>query len=202
MKWSTSSEYPISTLDVNIIIVSTEDRIVCSTSPTRLYQHINSLLTLDRAIEIIAVAENVNCISLEQLQRSIFSSLSSYEQARRDEKSRQGLVENALQGNWIGVLPTGYKRIVIRDYDIVQTNEAKYLRTAFEMKLSKITDREILKYLNDNDIAITLGTLRGIFKNVFYAGYVRSKLTGGKLVKGLHVGIITLEEYNKIQALG
>ena len=38
-------------------------------------------------------------------------------------------------------------------------------------------------------------------KNVFYTGHSRTKLTGGKLVKGRHSSIITLKEFEQVQIL-
>jgi DNA invertase Pin-like site-specific DNA recombinase len=194
-------EYIKDTVDVNFVMVTTEDRILNSTNPAKLYNYINELLIVGRKVNLMTVTENQNQISFFQVQRSIFSSTKLYEQAMKEEKSYKGLIENALDGNWIGVLPKGYKRVVVKDYDIVHSKESKFIRKAFEMKLSKTSDKEILSYLAENDISIIPGTLHGIFKNVFYTGYIRTKLTSGKLVKGKHEGIITTKEFEQIQLL-
>jgi DNA invertase Pin-like site-specific DNA recombinase len=194
-------EYVKDTVDVNLVMVTTEDRILNSTNPSKLYNYINELLIEGREMNLITVTENQNQISFSQVQRSLFSSIKLYEQTIKEERSYQGLVENALDGNWIGVLPRGYKRVVVKDYDIIHSKESKFIRTAFEMKLSKISDKEILSYLLENDISIIQSTLHAIFKNVFYTGHIRTKLTGGKLVKGRHSSIITLKEFEQVQIL-
>ncbi|UXE67998.1 MAG: recombinase family protein [Chryseotalea sp. WA131a] len=192
-------EYLKDNFDVSLVMVTTEDRILNSTNPTKLYQYINDLIKVERQINLITITENQNQISFSQLQRSLFSSVTLYEQSKKEEKSYKGLIENALDGNWIGVLPKGYKRVVVTDYNIVHSKEAKFIRKAFEMKLSKISDKEILKYLFENDISIIRSTLHAILKNVFYTGHIRTKLTSGKLVKGRHDGLITQEEFEQVQ---
>jgi len=192
-------EFIIANPDINLILSATEDRIIYSTNPTNLYKRINSLLELERCVELICVTENSRPIPLSQIQRSLFSAINSYEKTVSMEKAYHGLVDNALSGGWIGVLPTGYKRIAVRNYDIVHTDYMKFICEAFKMKLSKSADKDIVEYLEGNGISIIQDTLAKMFRNIFYTGHIRTKLTRGALVKGRHEGIITLEEFEQLQ---
>jgi hypothetical protein len=188
-------------LDIRVILVSTQDRIFQSTNPRRLFKYLNQLENSQRDIEIIAVSEQDRGIPLSQFKELLFWQINSEEKLIKDEKRYTGLKKYALAGGWIGALPIGFVRVVINQTNIEESNEFALIKNAFEMKIANTPNGEILKFLNKHDIAIDRDSLRRMFKNIFYTGFFRKKLTGGKLVKGRYNGVITIKEFEKIQWL-
>jgi DNA invertase Pin-like site-specific DNA recombinase len=188
-------------LDIRVILVSTQDRIFRSTNPRRLYKYLNHLENSQRDIEIIAVSERDSGIPLSQFKELLFWHINSDEKTIKDEKRYKGLKKYALAGGWIGALPIGFVRVAINQTNIEGSNELALIKNAFEMKIADTPNGEILKFLNKHGIAIDRDSLRRMFKNIFYTGFFRKKLTGGKLVKGRYNGVITIKEFEKIQWL-
>jgi DNA invertase Pin-like site-specific DNA recombinase len=188
-------------LDIQVILVSTQDRIFQSTNPRRLYKYLDQLENSQRDIEIIAVSERDRGIPLSQLKVLLFWRINSEEKLITDEKRYRALKKYALAGGWIGALPIGFIRVANNRTNIEESNELALIKNAFEMKLANTPNTEILKTLNEQGITFNRDSLRRMFKNMFYTGYFRKKLTAGKLVKGRYNGIITMKEFEKIQWL-
>ncbi|UXE68000.1 MAG: recombinase family protein [Chryseotalea sp. WA131a] len=188
-------------LDIRVILVTTQDRILKSKNPRKLYKYLNQLENSQRDIEIIAVSERDRGMSLSKFKELLFWKINSTEKLIKDEKRYKGLKKYALAGGWIGALPIGFTRVAINQTNIEESNELALIKNAFEMKLANTPSGAILKFLNEQGIAIDRDFLRRMFKNIFYTGFFRKKLTDGKLVKGRYNGIITIKEFEKIQWL-
>jgi DNA invertase Pin-like site-specific DNA recombinase len=193
--------YLLATSDVDLILVATLDRILYSTNAKRLYKYARELEDAQRTLNVSVVSKSNEAISLTKFKDLLLEIIHSEEKLIKDQKRLFALRKYALEGGWIGVLPIGYERIANNEPSIKEGDDLKLIKEAFKMKLTNAQNRKILKFLNENGIAINIDTLGRILKNIFYTGYFRKKLTGDKLVRGNYNGIISLEEFEKIQLI-
>ena len=127
--------------------------------------------------------------------------MSQYDNDQRREKTVAGMRERLKKGLWIGHAPFGYKYEYNSDGTkkiVADQNTAAFVIQAFKWKandtsLSITQIRAMLRGIGCNTNRITYKRLHYILTNPFYAGYVRSSIIEGELIKGVHNAIITPE---------
>ncbi len=128
------------------------------------------------------------------LQQNILFLFSQYDNDLRRQKCVAGMREKLLGGEWMGVVPIGYKfdrSKGNKEQKIIFNDDAKLMKKAFLMKLHEgKTNIEIADAITKMGLRLTYKRLTESFRNPFYCGYVSHNLLEGELVKGKHPALI------------
>jgi site-specific DNA recombinase len=134
------------------------------------------------------------------LQQNIQYIFSEYDNQLRREKSMLGTKEAILRGEWCGVPPTGYYKI-IKDGEkkIVVSEKGKLLKKAFLWKaLDNLSIEEIRIRLKSLGFNLNHQRLSEILRNPFYCGLIAHKSLDGRVVEGKHEPLISKEIFLKV----
>lgn len=158
------------------------------------------------------------------LMLQLLLSQSQYESAKQGKDVKRGMVQKAIAGERPGIVPTGYmKQPVMVDGRAIRVKDKLLTETVFDderinlvkkmwkMLLSeKYTPRQIRVIANEHwhytlrptaktgGKPIALSSIYRIFSNPFYAGFIVHE---GEWHKGKHLPIITLDEFDRAQAI-
>jgi site-specific DNA recombinase len=129
------------------------------------------------------------------LQQNILFLFSQYDNDLRRQKSVAGMKEKLLKGEWMGVVPIGYKfdrSSGTREQKIVFNEDADLMKKAFMMKIhSGMNNIEIAEAITKMGLKLTYKRISQAFRNPFYCGYVSHSLLEGEVVKGKHPALIS-----------
>lgn len=128
-------------------------------------------------------------------------------QLERQQNARQ--VKNKMRariesGFWVSKPPLGYKYYNHPVYKKLLVHDEKafeYVKFAFEGFVNGRfnTQRQVVEYLNENGLKISVQAVKGMLTNILYAGYIESKDLNITRRLGKHEAIISLDTYNQIQ---
>ena len=162
-------------------------------------------------IVLWSASEPINDSTTGTLLENVLASFAQFDNDVRAERSRGGMVARVMEGAWVSRPPIGY--INVKD-ELKRPTLAFHAETidgvrAFfsEFLTGNYTQTEAIKLAADKGVKTEKGTSptkNGVIKmlrNIAYAGYIQGKLTDNKIVEGLHPGVITLEQYYRIQAI-
>ena len=122
------------------------------------------------------------------------------ENQTRNQKCKEGVIKRLKKGLWTGIPPKGYTKV---DKNSLRfTEEAKFIRMAFELKAQGYKNSQIMKKLKAQGSTISKSRLPEYLKNIFYAGYIASPFLEGEIVKGLHEEIVSLELFLEVNKEG
>ena len=154
--------------------------------------------------EIISVTQPVDASTAAgELQQGIYFMFSQYENQQRRLKSMAGTREKLLQGHWVTKPPLGYKKITEGGQKkIVITKEGRLLAAAFRRKIKYNYEfTEISKWLSTRGLKVSHKRLSELCRNVFYCGFMAHQALNGEIVKGNHEGLITRNEFLKLNGM-
>ncbi len=134
-----------------------------------------------------------------EFAKGIIVTMAKLDNGIRRERILVGLKKRVEEGLWVALPPYGYtatgrKKLVI-------SKEGKWIRKAFRMKAECVPTSKIMRWLNMKGVNFPVSRLKRIFKNIFYAGYISTKLFPGQVIRGKHPAIIDLATFWKINSL-
>ena len=114
----------------------------------------------------------------------------------RREKCVAGTVHRLNKGRYCGIAPFGYENITRNgEKTILPTEDAVFIRSAFEMKAyERLHNQQIVDRLYAMGCKkLYKQRLTDVFRNPVYCGMLRHKLLEGRVIKGVHKGIVSKE---------
>lgn len=138
------------------------------------------------------------------LQQNILFLFSQYDNDLRRQKCVAGMKEKLLKGEWLGVVPLGYKydrSIDSKQQSIVLNENARLIKKAFVMKLQGASNVEISDTITKMGLRLTVKRLTETLRNPFYCGFVAHNLLEGEMVKGRHPALISEEMFLQVNDL-
>jgi site-specific DNA recombinase len=138
------------------------------------------------------------------LQQNILFLFGQYDNDLRRQKCVAGMKEKLLKGEWLGVVPLGYKYDrsgSSKEQNIVLNESAPLIKKAFIMKLQGASNVEISDSVSKKGLRLTVKRLTETLRNPFYCGYVAHNLLDGELVKGKHPALITEEMFLQVNEI-
>lgn len=185
---------------VDLILVYSIDRFSRS-GPNAIY--ISEQLRKAK-IGIMSVTQPLDAMTASgELQQSIYFVFSQYENQQRREKCMAGSKEMLLKGEWPTKPPVGYEITRVNGKrEIIVNEKGVLLRSAFRQKLKYDTSfKQLSMWLKKRGLNISHKRLSEMSRNVFYCGYMSHSSLDGQMVKGNHQGIITKEEFLRLNNL-
>jgi DNA invertase Pin-like site-specific DNA recombinase len=134
------------------------------------------------------------------------STLDAYYRRKIGEHIRKGKSELFERGLPVGMLPFGYSRPAPGEVPLVVESEALAVREVFARRLAGVGDGEIAAWLNSAGYRprsrqgygqFTASSVRSMWENDFYAGWVRHL---GRRRRGVHEALVTDEVWSRSQA--
>ena len=176
----------------------------------RLYRNFKDYVLLDEfeGIEIHLVKENTvlsdNSRSHEKFIHGIKVLMAKNYIDNLSEEVRKGMLKKALQGEYPGKPPYGYKRNKGEKQIYVVKEQADFVKRAFELYADGFRSLESVRdtlfaegyQYKQNQPKIYRGTLGKILENLFYTG---DFMFSGVFYKGKHPAIISKELFDNAQ---
>lgn len=143
-----------------------------------------------------------------RLTENIFSSFATFERENILDRTRRGTRETILNGGWTAQAPYGY--VNSRTADGVPTlapqkEQAKIVLRIHESFAGGMTLMEVANDLNTLGVKSPRGgkwsaqSVDNILRNPVYIGKIVNKNYPDKVIEGLHVGIVPLELWMRVQ---
>jgi len=151
-------------------------------------------------VSILSVAQQIDTDSHSgKLQESIHFIFSQYDNDLRREKCIVGMKEKLQRGEWLGGVPTGYRRSERRDGRIEFDENSHFITQIFLLKASNtLSNTEISRHMATKGFKVSNKLLTDMLRNPFYCGYISHKMLDGKIIKGNHEPLITEELFLKV----
>jgi site-specific DNA recombinase len=151
-------------------------------------------------VSILSVAQQIDTDSHSgRLQESIHFIFSQYDNDLRREKCVAGMKEKLSRGEWIGVVPTGYRKGDRRGKRIEFDENAMFVEQIFLLKASNtLSNTEISRQMATMGFKVSNKLLTDMLRNPFYCGYISHKLLDGRIIKGNHEALISEEVFLKV----
>ncbi len=146
-------------------------------------------------------------IDEEYFEFALFMSRREYKTITR--RLQRGRMQSTKEGYFIGsVTPYGFTKVKTDKGFILtpEPTEAAIVKTVYDMYLNGVGYTDICRYLNDKGIRTRFGkkfqyqTISDIFNNRCYIGEIYSSKLN-KWVDGKHSGIISNEDFERVQKL-
>jgi site-specific DNA recombinase len=176
-----------------------------------------------RGVSLYSTLENIDDTAQGRLMRNISLSMHQYDNDVKSQTTKDNMHLVALEGWWQGKVPYGYKAIKepvgIKAKDGRQKerltlkpdvdNDLSEKIRMFLERFSKgdITQAELAGYAESIGLKSATGgsfapqSVKNLLTKMVYAGFICSKLTEWEPIMGRHPGIISLETFNRNQAL-
>jgi len=184
---------------IDTILVYSYDRFSRSgTNASFLSQELQKI-----GIKVIAVTQEVDTSSPGgRFQRDVFYLFSQFDNELRKDKVIKGMIENVRNGFWVGATPFGYTNLHrkerAKNHKYFINPDGELLKKGFELKAEgKLTNKEIVDYLNKLGCKIHYKSFIRILSNPFYCGYIASTLTPDEIFKGNHPALVSEELFMK-----
>lgn len=156
-----------------------------------------------QGVKVLSVIQEIDVTSASgRLQQDIFYAFGNYDNGLRKEKTVRGMVENLLNGYWVGVCPFGYTNLKVREkakyHEYIINEDGKILKQAFQLKAEgKLNNLEIVEKMKKRGSTIKYKSFVRILNNPFYCGYITHSLIPGKSIKGKHPALVSEELFFK-----
>jgi site-specific DNA recombinase len=142
------------------------------------------------------------------LAESIHEMFDEYYSVSLSFWTRSGLKEKARQGYLVGTLPWGYTRDPSTNVAVHDPERAPLVLEMFERYATgQESDQTIAAWLNArgarsaHDRSFGKDTVRDMFCNAAYAGYVSGLRDKSRAIKGLHEPIVGEELFDRVQEI-
>ena len=129
-------------------------------------------------------------------QRLLQFAFSEYDNINRRDKCMAGTLTRLEKGGFCSTAPFGYENITRGgEKTIVPSEDAKYVRAAFEMKAyERLAADEIITRLRSMGCqTLYRQHLHKMYGNPTYCGLLRHKFLGGRVLSGNHEPIVSRE---------
>ncbi len=176
-----------------------------------------------RAVHLYSTSENIDDTAQGRLMRNISLTMHQYDNDVKSQTVKDNMHLVALEGWWQGSIPHGYMREKVAIGEKTRDGKVKErltlvpdtdnkvgqkVRMVLE-RFSKgdITQSELAQYAEAIKLKSATGTgfapqsIKNMLTNVTYAGFVCNAMTNYEPVKGKHEGLISLDTYNRNQAI-
>ena len=189
--------------EVNMIVVYKIDRLTRS-----LIDFAKLVEILDRnQCSFVSVTQNFNTYdSMGRLTLNVLLSFAQFEREVITERIRDKVNASKKKGMWMGGnVPIGYN--IINKKLVVDEDEAKIVKLAFEKYLSLRSEISVAEWLNKNGYTtmnkgennqFTHFRVNCMLRNVIYIGKIKHK---DKVYDGQHEAIISEELFDAVQKL-
>lgn len=190
--------------NINKIIVSSIDRLG---RDHRYVSEVRSILS-KLGMEIVSARqssstefENVACDNFMQQLKMMICRLDN---EGKSEIVKRGLASRARQGYAVHAVPFGYKKTATKGVfevsaDGIALKHLLKLFAAGDMTVEDVrSDFSRIYYKDDSKKLVNKIQFTRIVTNPYYAGYVAH---GGQLYDGLHVPLLSKDEYKKLKEL-
>ena len=112
------------------------------------------------------------------------------------------MIENLLNGYWVGVSPLGYTNLKRKEkakyHEYVINEQGKILKLAYKWKTEgRMSNREIVDKMRKMGSTINYKSFVRILSNPFYCGYITHSLIPGQIIKGHHPPLVSVELFQK-----
>jgi site-specific DNA recombinase len=158
-----------------------------------------------------SASEPINASTTGMLLENVLASFAQFDNDVRAERSRGGMVARAMEGAWVSRPPIGYinvkderRRPTLAYHPETMDNVRAFF---VEFLTGRYTQTEAIQLATDKGVLTEKGTpptkngVIRMLRNFVYTGNIKNSLTDGKPVEGLHPGIITESEYDRVQAI-
>jgi site-specific DNA recombinase len=191
-------------------------KIILIWSPSRFgragSEHIELFVSLRRKYNVFIYSVSTGHNTFTERNQNEFSLQLLH--AQKENFSRQDVIipgmKDALErGTFLGRAPRGYDHFGPRVSDplkvqakqeIKLNKDGLLLKEAFRLKLYKnYTDKEILDWLQLEDLHIPKQSLNAMWSKLFYTGFFTNSLVPDTEIKGHWEPIISKKEYNLLQ---
>jgi site-specific DNA recombinase len=158
-------------------------------------------------IKVMSVIQEVDVTSAAgRLQQNIFYAFGNYDNELRKEKTVRGMVENLLNGYWVGACPFGYTNLKRKEkakyHEYVINEDGKILKLGFKWKAEgKLSNLEIVQKMRKMGCSIQYKSFVRIISNPFYCGFITHSLIPDETIKGHHPVLVSLELFQKANGI-
>jgi len=158
-------------------------------------------------VKVISVLQDIDVTSpAGELQQQIFFAFGKYDNDLRRTKTMRGTSELIEQGYYIGHCPYGYTNLRRKEkakyHEYVINEEGKFMKMGFKWKAEgKWSNKEIVERLRKLGATIEYKSFYRQIGNPFYCGYFMNAYFPGKLIKGHHPALVSIELFMKASAV-
>ncbi len=150
-------------------------------------------------VKVLSVRENINDDASGIILESVLEGIAEYYSVELSQKIKRGMAINAEKRLVYGSIPFGYKSI--DKHYVINEEQARFVRKAFEMYLDGSTMAQIAGYFNGfglktargNDYSVSM--ISKLLSNQRYCGYYTYK---DEAIKDGIPAIVTEETFNQV----
>lgn len=157
-----------------------------------------------RGVSIVAVTQAADTTTpAGQLLQQIGFVFSNYDNRLRKQKCSDGLRDALLRGQACSSIPFGYEKGIVNGEPVrVITDKGRILKNAFIWKAEEgLTNEKIADRLAQHGLIVKRQHLSTIFRNPYYCGLLVHSLLEGKIVKGNHEPLISVELFKRVNRI-
>ncbi len=158
-------------------------------------------------VKVISVLQDIDVTSpAGELQQQIFFAFGKYDNDLRRTKTMRGTSELIEQGYYIGHCPYGYTNLRRKEkakyHEYVINDQGKFMKMGFKWKAEgKWSNKEIVERLRKLGATIEYKSFYRQIGNPFYCGYYMNAYFPGKLIKGHHPALVSMELFMKANSV-
>lgn len=188
--------------DVGAILVYSFERFSRSEHAQELILDLSKI-----GVKVISVLQDIDVTSpAGELQQQIFFAFGKYDNDLRRTKTMRGTSELIEQGYFIGHCPYGYTNLRRKEkakyHEYVINDQGKFMKMGFKWKAEgKWSNKEIVERLRKLGANIEYKSFYRQIGNPFYCGYYMNAYFPGKLIKGHHPALVSMELFMKANAV-
>ncbi len=174
------------------------------------YHHIIKANLSKLGISLVSVTEPIGDDPMGTLFENVLASFAQFDNEIRTARTTGGMRARSEQGGWCHDAPFGYKKIrTASSFTTVEPNDdAPKVKKFFEefaestMTVKQAMERAyVLGVRTKNGNRLSWQSTKNMLLNPLYAGFVCTKFTDNKYVKGIHEPIINLFVHYKVKSL-
>ena len=174
------------------------------------YHHIIKANLAKLGISLVSVTEPIGDDPMGTLFENVLASFAQFDNEIRTARTTGGMRARSEQGGWCHDAPFGYKKIrTASGFSTVEPNkDSRIVIILFEefaegtMTIKQATERAFqlgIKTRHGNPYGWQ--STKNMLMNPLYAGFVCTKFTDNKYVKGMHKPIVSLFLHYKVKSL-
>lgn len=188
---------------IDLLLVTTWCRF--SRNMTESFMMMDKLKKL--GVEVQAIEQPLDLSIPENLMiHAVYLALPEIDNRRRSMKITTGVRASKMEGRWLGKAPYGYVSIrgANNKMHLQPGESAAIVKKAFALISKGKTQSQVREILKKDGKYFFRSTLSELLRNRLYLGEIRVKTNEGKgflYVKGLHEPLISVDVFNRVQAI-
>jgi site-specific DNA recombinase len=173
--------------------------------------HVIKAALAKNGVKLVSVTEPIDDSPTGSLMDSMLAAFAQFDNEIRLLRTQGGMRARSEQGGWPHDAPTGYikNRTASGASSIKPDPERAELVTKLlrEFATGSYSVKQLMELAYKQGLRSRSGnkrnwqSIKNMLENPIYAGYVRSKFTDGKMVKGLHEALIDDRTYYRNQSI-